>query len=262
MYFIIVLGTAGSGKSVLTAAFADWLEDQQLSVSRVNLDPAAEWLPYNPDFDVRDLVNTREVMVENNLGPNAALIASVDMLINYIDVIRKEVWSEKTNYVIVDTPGQLELFAFRSSGPLVLSAIIGEHKSVSLYLIDAFFALQPAAFVSALLLSSSVMLRFNKPQINVLSKADLLTESEIEKVLQWFEDPIELMNAIDNEPVSFTIKDLAKRLAETITETQLVLKPIPVSSKLNIGLDNLYAEVQRILAGGEDFLTEEPSGRL
>lgn len=262
MYFIAILGTAGSGKSVLTAALADWLEDQQLSVSKVNLDPATEWLPYSPDFDVRDLVNTREVMVENNLGPNAALIASVDMLINYIDILRKEIWGERTNYVIIDTPGQLELFAFRSSGPLVLSAIIGEHKSVSLYLIDSFFALQPAAFVSALLLSASVMLRFNKPQINVLSKVDLLTEAEIENVLRWFEDPVELINAIDSEPVSFVIKDLAKRLVETMTETQLVLKPIPISSKLNIGLDNLYAEVQRVLAGGEDFLTEEPSGRL
>lgn len=262
MYFITILGTAGSGKSVLTAALADWLEDQQLSVTKVNLDPATEWLPYSPDFDVRDLVNTRDVMVENSLGPNAALITSVDMLINYIDTLRKEIWSERTNYVIIDTPGQLELFAFRSSGPLVLSAIIGEHKSVSLYLIDSFFALQPAAFVSALLLSASVMLRFNKPQINVLSKVDLLTEAEIEKILQWFEDPAELINAIDSEPVSFVIKDLAKRLAETMTETQLVLKPVPISSKLNIGLDNLYAEIQRVLAGGEDFLTEEPSGRL
>lgn len=262
MYFITILGTAGAGKSVLTAAFADWLEDQQLSVLKVNLDPAAEWLPYTPDFDVRNLVNARKIMVDHGLGPNAALIASVDMLIGHIETIRKEVYCEKTNYILIDTPGQLELFAFRSSGPLVLSSIIGDNKAVSLYLIDSFFAMQPASFVSALLLSASVMLRFGKPQINVLSKADLLTQSEIERVIKWFEDPLELISTIEKEPVSPVIKDFTGRLAEIINETQLIIEPVPVSSKLNIGLDTLYAEVQRILAGGEDFLTEEPSAKL
>ncbi len=262
MYFIVVLGTAGSGKSLLTYALSEWLEDQQLSVLRVNLDPAAEWIPYTPDVDVRSFVNVRKVMVENELGPNAALIASVDMLISYIDDIKKLIYEEKANYVIIDTPGQLELFAFRSSGPLILSTLIGDSKTVSLYLIDSFFTLQPSSFVSALLLSASVMLRFNKPQINVLSKADLLTESELKTVYSWFEDPNYLVSKIMEEPVNPIIKGLAERLATVLIESQLIVEPIAVSSKTNMGLDNLYAEIQRILAGGEDFLTEEPSGRL
>ncbi len=262
MYYIVVLGTAGSGKSVLTAALSEWLEDQQLSVLKINLDPAAEWIPYIPDVDVRNFVDTRKVMVENELGPNAALIASVDMLVSFIEDIRKQINEGKANYVIIDTPGQLELFAFRSSGPLVLSSIIRDSKAVSLYLIDSFFALQPSSFVSALLLSASVMLRFGKPQINVLSKADLLTETELNSVYDWFEDPYSLISKIMEEPVSPVIKDLAERLASVLIESQLIISPIAVSAKTNMGLDSLYAEIQRILAGGEDFLTEEPSGRL
>ena len=94
------------------------------------------------------------------------------------------------------------------------------------------------------------------------SKADLLTESELKTVYSWFEDPYYLISKIMEEPVSPIIKDLAERLATVLIESQLIMEPIAVSSKTNMGLDTLYAEIQRILAGGEDFLTEEPSGRL
>ena len=50
-YAIIVLGTAGSGKTTLTAALADFLLDNELDVVTVNLDPAVETLPYKPDID-------------------------------------------------------------------------------------------------------------------------------------------------------------------------------------------------------------------
>jgi len=88
MYHIVIMGPAGSGKSTLAKALADWLEDQELSVSIVNFDPAAESLPYTPDVDIRRYVRARDLMIEKGLGPNGALIASVDMTINYIAEIK------------------------------------------------------------------------------------------------------------------------------------------------------------------------------
>ena len=136
-YYIVMVGPAGSGKSYLTSALSEWLEDQQLSVLRLNMDPAAEWLPYSPDIDVREYVDARKVMKEYNLGPNGALIVSVDMLVNHIDKIKEELDSVRPNYVIIDSPGQLELFAFRTSGPLVLDQLVGGDKVASLFLLDA-----------------------------------------------------------------------------------------------------------------------------
>lgn len=37
---------------------------------------------------------------------------------------------------------------------------------------------------------------------------------------------------------------------------------IPVSSEEGKGFDELYAEIQRVIAGGEDYLTEEPNPKL
>ncbi|MEM2991134.1 MAG: ATP/GTP-binding protein, partial [Halobacteria archaeon] len=77
MRTIFIVGTAGSGKSTFTASFSEWLKDNEQTVATVNLDPAAISLPYEPDIDVRDIVDYERIMATRGLGPNAALIASV-----------------------------------------------------------------------------------------------------------------------------------------------------------------------------------------
>ncbi len=261
-YYIVIVGPAGSGKSYLTAALADWMEDQQLGVATLNLDPAAEWLPYSPDIDVREYINSRYVMQKYNLGPNGALIVSVDMLINYIDKLKDEVDSIKPNYLIIDTPGQLELFAFRKSGPLVLDMLIGDAKVVSLFLIDGTLASSPSTYASLLLLSASVYVRLRKPQINVVTKTDMMSKDVLDYMIRWSEDPFEFSSALRSETGNPLLIEFTDRVREGLSSLELSWMPVFVSSKTGEGLDVLYGEIQRILCGGEDFLTEEPSPRL
>jgi len=54
--------------------------------------------------------------------------------------------------------------------------------------------------------------------------------------------------------------DVSVSICESLR--QIYSNVIPISAKENVGMDDLYAEIQRAIAGGEDFLTEEPSGRL
>jgi len=258
---VFIVGTAGSGKSYLTAALSDWLEDNELSVTRVNLDPAAEWIPYPPDVDVREYVDARKIMVERGLGPNGALLVSIDLLVSYIEELKSEILDFKSNYVLIDTPGQLELYAFRQSGPLVGQLLAKGMKAVTLFLIDSFFATEISNFISALLLSASVNVRFKMPQLNVLSKSDLLPSKIIDAIHEWLENPHSIPEVFE-ERAEPTLRLLSQRLIDVLTETQLILEPIPVSSKTGEGLDTLYANMQRLLAGGEDYLTEEPSGKL
>ena len=51
----------------------------------MNLDPAAEKLSYSPDVDIRELINTDDVMDYMKLGPNGGLIYSMEYLIENID---------------------------------------------------------------------------------------------------------------------------------------------------------------------------------
>jgi len=42
------------------------------------LDPAAEDTPYEPIADIRELIHTDDVMEEEKLGPNGALILCME----------------------------------------------------------------------------------------------------------------------------------------------------------------------------------------
>ncbi len=264
MYFIVFVGPAGSGKSHLVDAFGDWLEYNELSAVRVNLDPAAEWLPYEPDVDARNYVEARDVMVKYKLGPNGALIASVDLLVNHVDRIREEIENYKANYVLVDTPGQMELLAFRQTGPEVVRSLVEGYRVVSVFLIDSVFASRPSSLASSLFLALAVRARLRLPQVIAISKADLLNRDRMEYVEAMLRDPAFFHQELLKEDVEYSVADALLRSLEAMMPEESRIEELLkfVSAVSGYGLEDLYAVLQQVLAGGEDFLTEEPNPRL
>lgn len=254
MFYLVLLGTAGSGKSTLTSALYEWLLDHELTATTVNLDPGAEELPYVPDVDIREFIDIHDVMSKFKLGPNGALIVSIDLLASYISEINMLISDIGSDYVIIDTPGQMEIFAFRDVGPYVISNI-ARGKTCIVYLMDSFFVKSPSQFASVMLLTASTQFRFNRPQINVLSKSDLLSKDDIEKALMWVDEPETLSNAIEEE-VKGVNRELSLTLANLLTHLATISQLIPVSSIKNEGVDELYAGIQRIFYAGEDYFTE------
>ncbi len=250
--FIVISGPAGSGKSFLTAELAEFMQEQGAFVAKVNLDPAAASLPYDPDVDVRDYVKYEKYLAQS-LGPNGALIAAVDEAFNYASNLRNDIDDINPEYAIIDTPGQLELFAFRIGGPLVLDAIVAERPVVTVFLIDAVFFERPSSIVSALTLASSVAARLLKPQINVVSKADLLLEDIKEEIIPNLSEPGFLLGLLEKEDIDWTLKSLLLRLAEALYDSGFIGEILPVSIKDRESLGLLYAKIQQVLAGGDDY---------
>src|SRR5512137_2093268 len=110
LYFI---GTAGSGKSTMVYAFQLWMNSQGLDCVTVNLDAGAESLSYAPDVDVKDWIDLGRIVEEQGLGPNGAQIAAADLLALNAKEISDVLETFETNYFLIDTPGQIELFTFR-----------------------------------------------------------------------------------------------------------------------------------------------------
>lgn len=245
-YFI---GTAGSGKSTLTGALKSYIinRDPEISAITLNLDPGVEILPYAPDIDIRDYIVLKEVMQEYGLGPNGAMILASDLMVNYLEEIKYEIDQFNADWVLVDTAGQLELFAFRDTGPLIASSLgFGDiQRSVS-FLFDSNLVLRPNGFISTLLLAASVQFRFQKiPQINILSKMDLLDDDQIDMVINWSTDFIALED-YTNEREQGLIRELSMLLSEVFIQLGSTSELTPCTIKEERGLELLFAYLQRV----------------
>jgi len=251
MFIVFIVGTAGSGKSLLTASFSDWLRIGKQKAITLNLDPGAVVLPYSPDLDIRDYVTVDQLMEKYGLGPNGALVMAADLIAEEAERLGGEVEDLKPDIVIVDTPGQMELFAFRASGPYIASELTKEPKAL-VYLFDSVFSADPLNYVSNLFLSAALYNRFFIPQAYVLSKCDLLPPEELNRVVDWSANPDALEMAIE-ERLKGTRRLLSRDMMHVIYRLGLKFLLTPVSAKTNEGFINLNAILERIFAGGERF---------
>jgi GTPase SAR1 family protein len=245
---IFLTGTAGSGKSSLCGALLPWYEEKNATVASVNLDPGVEQLPYEPDVDIRDLLDISTVMQNYQLGPNGALIMAADLIATRLSDIQESLDSINPDYAIFDTPGQIELFAYRNSGPYIVQNVESEAKTV-LFLFDSTLVSTPSNFVSIALLGASLQLRLKSPQIAVLSRKDMLGPN-LKKVLSWSSNARKLEEALDKESEvtyeldSFVLRDLAK--------SGVGYELFPVSATTREGLIELSAMITRQMSQGEE----------
>lgn len=249
MHTIFITGTAGSGKSLLTSRLLEWYHSNDVAPISINLDPGVSKLHYEPDIDVRELIDYYSIMEDYNLGPNGSLILANDLISTKVEEIQKEVQEFNPDYVIIDTPGQIELFAFRSSGPYFVSNFYSDTK-VTLFTMDGTLATSPISFVSLMFLSQSIKLRLNIPQINVLTKRDKIID-KLPEVLNWSSSLTALENSLSLE------KDteqslLSKDIIKTLYKSGNMVSPIAMSNITMNGIVNLSAALSRILTLGEE----------
>ena len=184
MRFIYFVGTAGSGKSTLVQAYKEWLEYNGIDAITMNLDPGSDTIPYEADIDIREWINLQEVMDQYNLGPNGAQIVAADLIAVNVEKLVDAVSGYKTKYVLIDTPGQMELFAFRESSVKLVEAL-GKEKSMVVYTSDPLLYRSPNGFVSGMMLGMLVQYRMQLPMINILTKSDVLSEEERERLIEY-----------------------------------------------------------------------------
>ena len=252
MFLIFVLGTAGSGKSELTGAFTRWLEMQGENAMAVNLDPGAITIPYSANVDVRDYIRVEALMEEYGLGPNGGLMLASELMLEITEQLSSDIDDFGPDVVLVDTPGQLEMFAFRDVGARIAEDISDEGKGV-IYLFDASFCRDPLNYVMNMFLASAINSRFLLPQISVLSKADILHD-ELEEMEGWAEDIANLEEAINNRLTGLN-RLLSQDMMEVINRLGVEFAPIPFSTRTNLGFNRLYSEISRVFMAGEPFTT-------
>ena len=249
MKIIFVTGTAGAGKSLLVSKIYEYYTSNGAFAAILNLDPGVENLPYSCDIDVRDHVDIISLMKQYDLGPNGALIMANDLIASKIDKIQDEIANVNPDYLIIDTPGQIELFAYRASGPFLVENLDAEEK-VNIFLYDGSLITTPVNFVSIALLATSIKLRLKISTINLITKTDLIGE-KMKEILQWSTNLKSLETAISDEADGETYT-LTTNILRSLNFGGFAQGLIPISSVTGEGMVNLETALSRIINLGEE----------
>ncbi len=162
---VLVLGPAGSGKSTFVRNFLKYLKDDY-DAKAVNLDPASDPI-YEAYADVRRFVRTEEVMRRYGLGINGALIKSMELALKHVEELKV-----RGDYVLYDTPGQMELFLYLKAGVEMAKRIAESDWTVCIFIVDSEVASTPENFISILAQNAVIALRMGVPTVTVFNKSD------------------------------------------------------------------------------------------
>lgn len=172
------------------------LHSKQNSPYVINLDPAVRNVPFGCNIDIRDSVNYKEVMKDYNLGPNGGILTSLNLFATKIDQVihilekraRPDInlsQAKPINNIIVDTPGQIEVFVWSASGSILLDSLASSFPTVIAYIIDTPRTCSTSTFMSNMLYACSILYKTKLPMILVFNKTDV---QDAEFAKDWMTD--------------------------------------------------------------------------
>lgn len=190
----VIVGMAGSGKTLLCQRLYSWISQHEFELSpatglnkhifSINLDPAVLNTKMPLNEDIRDTIDYYKTMKEYNLGPNGAITTCLNLYMLRINEVVKRITAK---YVIIDTPGQIEVFTWSSSGHVLIDTLktLEDYEVKILYTIDSLASQSSGVFMSNMIYAASLMTRFQVETVAVFNKNDL---SGCEKIISWIRD--------------------------------------------------------------------------
>jgi len=193
---IVCVGMAGSGKTTFMQRINAHLHAQKDPPYVINLDPAVRNVPFDSNIDIRDSVNYKEVMKSYNLGPNGGILTSLNLFATKIDQILNLLEKRTTldpakpdakaiKNILVDTPGQIEVFVWSASGSILLDSLASTFPTVIAYIIDTPRTASTSTFMSNMLYACSILYKTKLPMILVFNKTDV---KDAEFAKEWMTD--------------------------------------------------------------------------
>jgi GTPase SAR1 family protein len=265
---------AGSGKTTFMQRINSHLHAAHTAPYVVNLDPAVHKVPFDSNIDIRDSVNYREVMKQYNLGPNGGILTSLNLFATKIDQVmdilekrclsrreerpRVETPSQSTPpttdtlpaHILVDTPGQIEVFVWSASGSILLSSLASSFPTVLAYVIDTpRTTSSTSTFMSNMLYAISIMYKTRLPMILVFNKTDVKSEQE---AIDWMRDFESFQAALrrEEEEEADTGAGGSGYMASLLNSMSLVLEEfynnlsvVGVSSMTGAGIHDFFLAV-------------------
>jgi GTPase SAR1 family protein len=274
---IVCVGMAGSGKTTFMQRINSYLHTQHTESPKttappyvINLDPAVRSVPFDSNIDIRDSVNYKEVMKQYNLGPNGGILTSLNLFSTKIDqvmsILEKRCLPQpieekkepaqaaaptpaapSTSHIIVDTPGQIEVFVWSASGSILLSSLASSFPTVIAYVIDTPRTTEnTSTFMSNMLYAISILYKTKLPMILVFNKTDVKQPTE---AIDWMRDFESFQAAVRAEEEeeregSGYMGSLLNSMSLVLEEFYNQLSVVGVSSMTGDGVDDFFDAVE------------------
>ncbi|KAH0941554.1 hypothetical protein HID58_001191 [Brassica napus] len=201
---IIVVGMAGSGKTSFLHRLVCHTFDSNKRGYVLNLDPAVMSLPFGANIDIRDTVKYKEL-----------------------------------DYVLVDTPGQIEIFTWSASGAIITEAFASTFPTVVTYVVDTPRSTSPITFMSNMLYACSILYKTRLPLVLAFNKTDV---ADHKFALEWMED-FEVFQAAIQSDNSYT-STLANSLSLSLYEFYRNIRSVGVSAITGSGMDDFFKAIE------------------
>jgi GTPase SAR1 family protein len=93
--------------------------------------------------------------------------------------------SKPIKHILVDTPGQIEVFVWSASGSILLDSLASTFPTVIAYIIDTPRTASTSTFMSNMLYACSILYKTKLPMILVMNKTDI---KDAEFAKEWMTD--------------------------------------------------------------------------
>jgi len=231
---ILMIGMAGSGKSTLMHRLLLDFQAQKKRVYSINLDPAVRNLPYPINIDIRDTIDYKEAMKHFKLGPNGAIMTCLNLFATRFDQVLELIdkRASELDYVIIDTPGQIEVFNWSASGQIICDTLAVSYPTVVCYTVDTVRCTRPVCFMSNMMYCCSILYKTKLPFICAFNKVDVMRHDFVK---QWLSDFEEFGKALNDSETTY-LQSLSRSMSLALEEFYKNLNNCGVSAKTGEGM--------------------------
>ncbi|KAJ0397670.1 hypothetical protein P43SY_007743 [Pythium insidiosum] len=236
---MLVIGMAGSGKTTLMQRIATYAIERGFRNYVINLDPAVRKTGYGANIDIRDTVDYKQVMTEYGLGPNGAIMTSLNLFATRFDQVVELVSkrSSELEYVL-----RIEAFTWSASGSIITESLATTFPTVIVYVVDTPRTASPNTFMSNMLYACSILYKLRLPFIVVFNKIDVLRH---DFATEWMTDFEAFQTALDQTQDDSYMSNLSRSLSLVLEEFYNNLSSVGVSAATGEGMDKLFAAVDK-----------------